>query len=73
MDVLVIIMLCILCLLLLYLLVIIFGALFICLGAIIYNIHLYFNPKKKRDKKYNLETIIVTNPNGDIQLGIMSN
>ena len=73
MDVLVIIMFCILCILILYLLVIIFGGLFICIGSIIYNIHLYFNPKKNQDKKYNLETIIITNPNGDIQLGIMSN
>jgi hypothetical protein len=77
MDVLIIIMLCILCLLLLYLLVIILAALFICIGAFVYNIKLYFYPKKKQEKReektYNLETIIITNPNGDIQLGIMSN
>lgn len=71
MDILIIIMLCILCILLVYLLVIILGALFICIGAIIYNIYLYFYPKKEEDKKYNLETIIVKNPNGVIQLGIM--
>jgi len=76
MDVLIIIMLCILCILLLYLLVIILAALFICIGAFVYNIKLYFYPKKKQEKEetlYNLETIIITNPNGDIQLGIMSN
>ena len=73
MDALVIIMLCILCLLLLYLLVLILVSLFICVGAIVYNIKLYFYPiKKERDKKYNLESIIVRNPNGDIQLGILS-
>ena len=72
MDALVIIMLCILCLLLLYLLVLILVSLFICIGAIFYNIKLYFYPKKKTDKKYNLESIIVRNPSGDIQLGILS-
>ena len=73
MDALVIIMLCILCLLLIYLIVLIFVSLFICVGAIVYNIKLYFCPKKKElDKKYNLESIIVRNPNGDIQLGILS-
>ena len=73
MDVLVIIMLIILCLLLIYLLVLIFVSLFICVGAIVYNIKLYFCPEKKDpDKKYNLESIIVRNPNGDIQLGILS-
>lgn len=72
MDILVILMLCILCLLLLYLLAIILGGLFVCVGAIVYNINLYF--RDKTDKKiYTLETIIVKNPNGDIQLGIMSN
>tara|TARA_B100000963_G_scaffold357240_1_gene378935 strand:+ start:729 stop:953 length:225 start_codon:yes stop_codon:yes gene_type:complete len=73
MDALVIIMLCILCLLLIYLLVLIFVSLFICVGAIVYNIKLYFYPKKKeQDKKYNLESIIIRNPNGGIQLGILS-
>ena len=73
MDALVIIMLCILCLLLIYLIVLIFVSLFICVGAIVYNIKLYFCPKKKEQgKKYNLESIIVRNPNGDIQLGILS-
>lgn len=73
MDVLIIIMLCILCLLLIYLLVLIFVSLFICVGAVVYNIKLYFFPKKKDlDKKYNLESIIVRNPNGEIQLGILS-
>ena len=72
MDALVIIMLCILCLLLIYLIVLIFVSLFICVGAIVYNIKLYFCPKKEQDKKYNLESIIVRNPNGDIQLGILS-
>ena len=71
MDVLIIIMLCILCLLLIYLLVLIFVSLFICVGAIVYNINLYFWPKTDK-KNYTLETIIVKNPNGDIQLGIMS-
>tara|TARA_B100001173_G_scaffold301155_1_gene301385 strand:+ start:898 stop:1125 length:228 start_codon:yes stop_codon:yes gene_type:complete len=72
MDVLVLVMLCILCLLLLYLLAIILGGLFVCIGAIVYNINLYFFPKKTNEKQYNLETIVVKNPNGDIQLGIMS-
>ena len=72
MDALVIIMLCILFLLIVYLLVLIFVSLFICVGAIVYNIKLYFYPKKKTDKKYNLESIIVRNPSGDIQLGILS-
>ena len=72
MDALVIIMLCILCLLLIYLLVLILVSLFICIGAIFYNIKLYFYPKKEPDKKYNLESIIVRNPNGEIQLGILS-
>ena len=73
MDVLIIIMLIILCLLLIYLLVLIFVSLFICVGAIVYNIKLYFCPEKKDpDKKYNLESIIVRNPSGDIQLGILS-
>ena len=73
MDALVIIMLCILCLLLIYLLVLIFVSLFICLGACVYNIKLYFYPEKKENsKKYNLETIIISNPNGEIQLGILS-
>lgn len=73
MDVLIIIMLIILCLLLIYLLVLIFVSLFICVGAIVYNIKLYFCPKKKDlDKKYNLESIIIRNPDGNIQLGILS-
>lgn len=72
MDVLVLIMICILCLLLLYLLAIILGALCVCIGAIGYNINLYFWPKTDK-KNYTLETIVVINPNGDIQLGIMSN
>ncbi len=72
MDVLVLIMICILCLLLLYLLAIILGGLFVCVGAIVYNINLYFWPTTEK-KKYTLETIVVINPNGDIQLGIMSN
>ena len=72
MDALVIIMLCILCLLLIYLLVLILVSLFICIGAIFYNIKLYFYPKKEPDKKYNLEAIVVVNPGGDIQLGKMS-
>ena len=42
------------------------------MGAIVYNINLYFFPKKTNEKQYNLETIVVKNPNGDIQLGIMS-
>ena len=42
MDALALIMLCILCLLLLYLLGIILGGLFVCVGAIVYNIKLYF-------------------------------
>ena len=71
MESLMIIMLCILCLLLFYLLVIIFSGLFICIGACVYNFNLYFYPKKL-EKKYNLETIVITNPNGDIQLGIKS-
>ena len=71
MDILVILMLCILCLLLLYLLAIILGGLFVCIGAILYNINLYFWPKTNK-KNYTLETIIVKNPNGGIQLGIMS-
>ncbi len=70
-DLLLIIMLIILCLLLFYLLLIIFSGLFICVGAIFYNIKLYFYPKNK-DKKYNLETIVISNPNGDFQLGIKS-
>tara|TARA_B100000242_G_C42748772_1_gene349128 strand:- start:28 stop:192 length:165 start_codon:yes stop_codon:yes gene_type:complete len=53
--------------------VLIFVSLFICVGAIVYNIKLYFCPKKKeQNKKYNLESIIVRNPNGEIQLGILS-
>ena len=73
MDALVIIMLCILFLLLVYLLVLILVSLFICVGAIVYNIKLYFYPKKKEpDKKYNLESIIIRNPDGNIQLGILS-
>ena len=73
MDALIIIMLFILFLLIVYLLVLIFVSLFICVGGIVYNIKLYFYPKKKeQDKKYNLESIIVRNPNGDIQLGILS-
>ena len=71
MDALVLIMLCILCLLLLYLLCIIIGALFVCVGAIGYNINLYFWPNTEK-KTCALETIIIKNPNGDIQLGIMS-
>lgn len=71
MEALLIIMFCILCLLLLYLLVLIFVSLFICVGAFVHNIRLYFCPKKEK-KLYNLETIIITNPNGDIQLGIKS-
>ena len=72
MDALTLIMLCILCLLLLYLLAIILGGLFVCVGAIVYNINLYFWPKTGK-KLYTLETIVIKNPNGDIQLGIMSN
>lgn len=72
MDVLALIMLCILCLLLLYLLAIILGGLFVCVGAIVYNINLYFWPKTEKNL-YTLETIVIKNPNGDIQLGIMSN
>ena len=72
MDLLALIMLCILCLLLLYLLGIILVSLFICVGAIVYNINLYFWPKTE-EKKYTLETIVIKNPNGDIELGIMSN
>ena len=72
MDILVILMLCILCLLLLYLLAIILGGLFVCIGAIVYNINLYFWPKTEK-KNYTLETIVIKNPNGDIELGIMSN
>jgi len=71
MDVLILVMLCILCLLLLYLLAIILGGLFVCIGAIFHNIYLFFWPKTKK-KSYTLETIIVKNPNGDIQVGIMS-
>lgn len=71
MDALVLIMLCILCLLLLYLLCIIIGALFVCVGAIGYNINLYFWPNTEK-KTVALETIIIKNPNGDIQIGIMS-
>ena len=71
MEALLIIMFCILCLLLLYLVVLIFVSLFICVGAFVHNIRLYFCPKKEK-KLYNLETIIITNPNGDIQLGIKS-
>ena len=71
MDALLLIMICILCLLILYLLAIILGALFVCVGAIYYNINLYFWPKCDK-VNYTLETIIVKNPNGDIQLGIMS-
>ena len=71
MDVLILIMLCILCLLLLYLLGIILGGLFVCVGAIVYNINLYFWPKTEK-KLYTLETIVIKNPNGDIELGIMS-
>ena len=66
MEALLIIMFCILCLLLLYVLVLIFVSLFICVGAFVHNIRLYFCPKKK--EKYNLETIVIHNPNGDIQL-----
>ena len=51
MDALVIIMLCILFLLIVYLLVLIFVSLFICVGAIVYNIKLYFYPKKKRTRQ----------------------
>ena len=72
MDVLTLIMLCILCLLILYLLAIILGGLFVCVGAIVYNVNLYFWDKTEK-KNYTLETIIVKNPNGDIELGIMSN
>jgi len=71
MDVLILVMLCILYLLLLYLLAIILGGLFVCIGAIFHNIYLFFWPKTKK-KSYTLETIIVKNPNGDIQVGIMS-
>ena len=71
MEALLIIMFCILCLLLLYLVVLIFVSLFICVGAFVHNIRLYFCPKKE-ENLYNLETIIITNPNGDIQLGIKS-
>ena len=71
MDVLTFVMLCILCLLLLYLLAIILGGLFVCVGAIVYNINLYFCPNTKK-KSYTLETIVIKNPSGDIQLGIMS-
>lgn len=71
MDVLTLIMLCILCLLVLYLLGIIMGSLFICVGAIVYNLNLYFWPKTEK-KQYTLETIVIKNPNGEIQLGIMS-
>ena len=71
MDILVILMLCILCLLLLYLLAIILGGLFVCIGAIGYNINLYFWPKTEK-KTYTLETIVIKNPNGEIQLGINS-
>ena len=71
MDVLTLIMLCILCLLLLYLLGIILGGLFVCVGAIVYNINLYFCSKTEK-KRYTLETIVIKNPNGDIELGIMS-
>ena len=72
MDALALIMICILCLLILYLLAIILGSLFVCVGAIGYNTKLYFWPKTEK-KKYTLETIVIKNPNGDIQLGIMSN
>ena len=72
MDLLALIMIFILCLLLLYLLGIILASLFICVGAIVYNINLYFWPKTE-EKKYTLETIVIKNPNGDIELGIMSN
>ena len=72
MDALVLIIICILCLLILYLLALIIGSLFVCIGAIGYNINLYFWPKTEK-KRYTLETIVVKNPNGDIQLGIMSN
>ena len=72
MDALALIMICILCLLILYLLAIILGALFVCIGAIVYNINLYFWPKTEK-KNYTLETIIIKNPGGGIQLGIMSN
>ena len=72
MDVLALIMLIILCLLLLYLLGIILGGLFVCVGAIVYNINLYFLPKSE-EKKYTLETIVIKNPNGEVELGIMSN
>ena len=71
MDVLILVMICILCLLILYLLAIILGALFVCVGAIVYNINLYFWPKSKK-KTYTLETIIIKNPNGVVELGIMS-
>lgn len=71
MDVLTLIMLCILCLLVLYLLGIIMGSLFVCVGAIVYNLNLYFWPKTEK-KQYTLETIVIKNPNGEIQLGIMS-
>ena len=71
MDVLIIIMLCILCLLILYLLAIILGALFVCIGAISYNIYLFFFPKTNKNT-YTLETIVIKNPNGEIQLGINS-
>tara|TARA_B100000963_G_scaffold280115_1_gene248580 strand:+ start:805 stop:1023 length:219 start_codon:yes stop_codon:yes gene_type:complete len=70
MDALLLIMICILCLLILYLVAIILGALFVCVGAIGYNINLYFWPKSKK-KTYTLETIVIKNPNGDIQLGLM--
>ena len=50
MDVLIIIMLIILCLLLIYLLVLIFVSLFIFVGAIVYNIKLYFFPRKRLKK-----------------------
>lgn len=72
MEALMIIMLCILCLLLFYLLVIIFSGLFICIGSCVYNLNLYFYPKNIEKKLYNLETIIVINPNGEVQLGIKS-
>lgn len=72
MDALLLIMICILCLLILYLLAIILSALFVCIGAIGYNINLYFWPKTEK-KSYTLETIVIKNPNGDIELGIMSN
>ena len=71
MEALVIIMFCILCLLLLYVLVLILVSIFICVGAFVHNVRLYFCPKKE-EIKYNLETIVIHNPNGDIQLGIKS-